>query len=394
MNKNSLIKLRVLVLCAVVALCSFVGLAINVGDTFEEGGINYKVLTLSGNIGTCEITSSPSAAGDVVIPGIVIVGDVWAKYDCFFVTAIEKEAFYSRSSLKSIDLSDATELTSIGRAAFCGCVALTSVKLPASVATIEKEAFYKCTSLKSIDLSGATKLTSIETATFCGCDSLTSVKLPASVTTIDRLAFGLCSFLKSVDLSGATSLEVIGEDAFNSCFRLTSIDLSGATNLTSMGETAFEDCASLTSMDLSGATKLTSMGRAAFSSCNYLASVRLPSSLTSMGGETFSECYALAEIQCDATMPPIVDESDFEDVDLSKCKLIIPAGSEESYRVADVWNGFESVDPTGIDGVIVDDNVVEIARYDVNGLKLSGAQKGLNIVYLSNGGFKKVFVAE
>ncbi len=47
---------------------------------------------------------------------------------------------------------------------------------------------------------------------------------------------------------------------------------------------------------------------------------------------------------------------------------------------------------SGIDGVVADGSLKEVARYNANGVKLSAPQKGLNIVKLSNGSTIKLMV--
>jgi len=81
-----------------------------------------------------------------------------------------------------------TGVTSIGRAAFLNCSALTSVTIPASVTSIGLNAFRECT-------------------------SLTSIEIPASVTSIDDWAFFECSSLTSVTIY-ATTPPTLGDQAF------------------------------------------------------------------------------------------------------------------------------------------------------------------------------------
>ena len=48
--------------------------------------------------------------------------------------------------------------------------------------------------------------------------------------------------------------------------------------------------------------------------------------------------------------------------------------------------------PTGVDNIQTADNVIEIARYSIDGKRLSAPQKGLNIVVMSDGSKRKVLV--
>jgi hypothetical protein len=63
-------------------------------------------------------------------------------------------------------------------------------------------------------------------------------------------------------------------------------------------------------------------------------------------------------------------------------------GEEQTFKTdaasQDVIDGIENAHNT--------DDVTEIARYDVNGRKLSAPQKGLNIIRMSDGTSKKVMI--
>jgi hypothetical protein len=86
------------------------------------------------------------------------------------ITEIGDCAFYSCSSLTTVDLPEAT---SIGSNAFFGCSNLTTVDLPEAT-SIGSNAFYNCSSLTTVDLP---KATSIGNSTFYGCSKLTTVIL-------------------------------------------------------------------------------------------------------------------------------------------------------------------------------------------------------------------------
>ena len=51
-----------------------------------------------------------------------------------------------------------------------------------------------------------------------------------------------------------------------------------------------------------------------------------------------------------------------------------------------------NIDPDGIGDIKAEEEVTEIARYDLNGRKLAGPQKGINIIRYSNGTSKKVLL--
>ena len=87
----------------------------------------------------------------------------------------------------------------------------------------------------------------------------------------------------------------------------------------------------------------------------------------------------------------------FEGVDAKKCTLYVPMGTRDDYRLrlSDFGYYFENIvefDATGIDKTTTSTDVEEVARYSVNGQRLSAPTKGLNIVKYSDGSVKKVAV--
>ncbi len=70
-------------------------------------------------------------------------------------------------------------------------------------------------------------------------------------------------------------------------------------------------------------------------------------------------------------------------------------GTCDNYWLSDFGNYFENIvefEATGIDKTTTSTDVEEVARYSVNGQRLSAPTKGLNIVKYSDGSVKKVAV--
>ena len=126
-----------------------------------------------------------------------------------------------------------------------------------------------------------------------------------------------------------------------------------------------------------------------------LSEVTIPATVTEIGASSFGNCTSLTKVICLGATPPVCDEFAFNGVDVTKVSLVVPTGCEGAYKKADVWKDFgKIVDPAGVEGVTVDDNAVEVERYDINGVKLSAPQAGVNIVKMSDGSVKKVVVSE
>ncbi|WP_419079455.1 leucine-rich repeat domain-containing protein [Prevotella sp.] len=223
---------------------------------------------------------------------------------------------------------------------------------------------------------------------FAYCSGLTSLTLPVGITSIGEFAFSGCSGLTSLTLpAGITS---IGEYAFYGCSGLTSLNLPAG--ITEIGESTFSDCSGLTSLTLPDG--ITSIGISAFAYCSGLTSLTLPAGITSIGEFAFSYCSGLTSIYEYAEKVPRIGRYAFEGCASRKCTLYVPKGTYDNYRLSE-FGYFENIvefDATGIDKTTTSTDVEEVSRYSLNGQRLVGPTKGLNIVKYSDGSVKKVAV--
>ena len=251
----------------------------------------------------------------------------------------------------------------IGGYAFHGCSGLRSLNLPAGITWIGSHAFEFCSGLTSLNLPDG--ITEISDRTFNGCSGLTSLNLPAGITEIGWYAFAGCSGLTSLNLpAGITK---IGDDAFEGCKRLTSLNLPAG---------------------------ITSIGYRTFWGCSGLTSLNLPAGITVIDDNAFYGCSGLTSIYVYAEKVPKIGSYVFAGVDAKKCTLYVPMGTRDNYRLSK-FGYFENIvefDATGIDKTTTSTDVEEVARYSVNGQRLSAPTKGLNIVKYSDGSVKKVAI--
>ena len=370
----------------------------------EMAGRNYQESSTEGNLSVLDLSEARIVeGGDDYYYDNLFNNKVYTSND-----EIGEYAFAYCRGLTSLTLP--AGITSIGRSAFVGCSGLTSLILPAGITSIDSYAFYSCSGLMSLTLP--TGITSIGEYAFMGCSGLTSLTLPASITSIGEYAFDKCSGLTSLTLpvgitsisngafmgcSGLTSLTLhagitsIGISAFAYCSGLTSLTLPAG--ITSISNGAFKGCSGLTSLTLHAG--ITSIGDVAFSGCSGLTSLILPASITSIGSYAFSSCSGLTSIYVYPDIVPKMGSDVFYDVDKKNCTLYVPQGTKQDYFLADVWGDFENIveyDPTGIDKTTTSTDVEEVSRYSVNGQRLVGPTKGLNIVKYSDGSVKKVAV--
>ena len=159
-----------------------------------------------------------------------------------------------------------------------------------------------------------------------------------------------------------------------------------------IGEYAFKDCSRLTSLTLPAG--ITSIGYAAFNGCRGLTSLTLPAGITSIGEYAFRGCSGLTSIYVYSEKVPKMGTDVFKGCDANKCTVYVPKGTYDDYRISE-FGYFENIvefDPTGIDKTTTSTDVEEVSRYSVNGQRLVGPTKGLNIVKYSDGSVKKVAV--
>ena len=366
----------------------------------EMAGSDYYGGSTEGNLSVLDLSEAK-----IVIGG----GDCFNGYSCYTSNdVIGNRAFSGCSRLTSLTLP--ASITRIGDDAFCCCSGLTSLTLPAGITEIGYGAFWGCSGLTSLNLPAG--ITSIGDDAFYGCSGLTSITLPAGITEIGGSAFNGCSRLTSLTLpagitsigggafygcSGLTSLNLpagiteIGGGAFGFCSGLTSINLPAG--ITSIGEYAFYGCSGLTSVTLPAG--ITEIGECAFYGCSGLTSLTLPAGLTQIDDYAFSKCSGLTSIYVYAEKVPKMGEYVFTGCDAKKCTVYVPKGTYDDYWLSDFRNYFENIvefDATGIDKTTTSTDVKEVSRYSVNGQRLVGPTKGLNIVKYSDGSVKKVAV--
>ncbi len=303
-------------------------------DTVEINGIFYNLFS-KGHI--AEVTINPN-----YYSGVLVIPDKVAYQGSVY------------------------NVTSIGNSAFGYCTGLTSISIPNSVSIIGTFAFSHCTGLTSIIIPE--NMTSIGNYAFYYCTGLTSIIIPNSVTSIDQYAFQHCSGLTSITIPNSVTL--IGLGAFADCTGLTSIIIPNS--VTSIGVSAFRGCTSLTSLTIG-------------------------SGVQSISGSAFSNCKELVDVYCWTKNVPQTDNSAFVDSFIEYVTLHVPAESVNSYKAADPWRNFKEIIP--IDGgtwiaqnVSDDEDVYEIARYNLQGVPIHKTEKGVHIIVYSNYTTKTVII--
>ena len=199
---------------------------------------------------------------------------------------------------------------------------------------------------------------------------------------------------------GVTS---IGNYAFFDCSALSFVSIPNS--VTSIGANAFLGCTSLTAVEISD--NVTSIGNSAFRDCTGLTSVTIGSGVKKIGNFAFSCGVNLSSINVNMNIPIEIDESVFEytggnyssDIIYLAATLNVPTGTKALYSNVASWKNFMNIqepepepqpEPSAINNV--NGNATSSTYYTVGGAQLKNAQRGLNIVRMSDGTTRKVMV--
>ena len=375
-------------------------------------GILYRVDL---NNGTAILINGAAASGDFVVPNTITYNrDVVCT-----VIGIGDGAFDENTNLTSITLNE--DLETIGDDAF-QYSSIPALHLPAKVQSVGHDFHYKATSLAEITVdesnpylcaensllmskdkkvvwgfpvaNPATELilpdeVEIVKSDACNrCKNLTKIVINDNCKTIEREGFDNCT--NCTELVLGKGIEFIGYQAFRNYNQMTSLTLP--ENLKEIDAWAFSWCQSMKEINFNN--KLEKIGNGSFYHNDALEVVDLPASVTYINAYAFNTCDAITEFRCRATVPPQVITDLWEPQDhYINIPLLVPAGCEEAYANAPVWQKFsviEALPTTGIDAVETAADATVVGIYTIDGKRLSEMRSGVNIVRMSDGTSRKV----
>ena len=249
-----------------------------------------------------------------------------------WVRSIDAGAFKDCRNLRGITIP--CGVAKIGASAFYGCRSIEEFLLPSTVEEYGEGAFEECEGLKHFAIPMGCK--EIPKSMFSWCNRLEEVAIPSSVEKIGSWAFGGCTHLRKVDIPSAVT--EIGYGAFRDCHSLASFHLpSGLTEI--KGET-FNSCSNMEFVAIPEGVR--KVGDSAIRLCESLKFLSLPSTLEEVSFGGFGQCHMLQQVQCNSKNPECISMSTsaFLDMNLSRCKLFVPQGTEQVYRSHPVFGLF------------------------------------------------------
>jgi hypothetical protein len=158
-----------------------------------------------------------------------------------------------------------------------------------------------------------------------------------NVSIIGPYAFQNCTNLNSVTIPN--SVTVIDSEAFEECSSLTSVTIPNS--VTTIGDFAFSGCAGFTSLTIPNS--VTTIGWYAFGGCVNLASVTIGNSVVSISSHAFSYCPNLTDVICLAETIPTADSDIFQESNIEKVTLHVPAASISAYQATEPWKNFKEI---------------------------------------------------
>ena len=295
-------------------------------DRFSDYYINYAFKGADGIVlkadGTLRINHLFDASmNELIIPDAI----KWTDGVLRPISEVGDRALMNAKSLVKIDMSGASNLTTISDRAFCYCQNLTTVTFPTQnhITSVGEDAFsrtpwqnnyfdenesgmivigtalYKYTGdgldeITVIDLNelnlSTTTVFNVSPGCFAEVDNLTTVMLIDNIDYIHNNAFNGLTALEQVVVSPTTQLTYIGENAFSGCTKFMSTDNThnisdGAivignvlyrlldkdattynvkSNIEHIAPGAFANCTKLATVTFEDASKIKSSGKDAF----------------------------------------------------------------------------------------------------------------------------------
>ena len=365
----------------------------------------------------------------VEIPkNVTKIGD-WAFSNCFNLNSIILPSGLSEFGRGAFNYCGFTDfvipknIKSIGERAFHGCSKLSSVQFSGNV-KIGSNAFQECSNLTAVHAQSiedwiqinftdayANPLT-IAKNLYVNDELVTTLSLSAKVKNVGMYSF--YGYDKLASLNIANGVESIGSHAFDGCSGLTKLLIPNSVS--SIGEYAFANCMGIYSVTslINIPFKLNETSFA-YTGSDYdtniiygIAKLYVPRGRANIYGVTsgWKNFISIAETDTKFKLTYMLDGEKYKEYEIQAAEVITP--EPDPYKEGYIFSGWSeipylmptqdvtvtgsfTIDPVSVDIIKKDDAAPE-AYYSPEGRRLNAPQRGINIIRMSNGTTKKVFV--
>ncbi|MBQ2360479.1 MAG: leucine-rich repeat domain-containing protein, partial [Prevotella sp.] len=222
---------------------------------------------------------------------------------------------------------------------------LISVTLNAKLQILGRYTFQSCNNLESINLGEATNLTTIKVKAFEDVDHVRQFTIPNSVTTIEESAFHAIDSLRTVIFASGSKLTTLGNDVFRDNTKMESINIEACTQLTNFPNSWLYNCPSVKTLTVPASVE--TFGNSMFyytdniETITFLAptipndfyngrsnlkTVNIGSGVKSIGNYAFRNSYGLTRLNIDSGVNDLViGNSAFQNADALET-LTLPKG--------------------------------------------------------------------
>jgi len=299
--------------------------AVAVGDKFENGDVAYKINCPypSPRVSVIGLSTSGKAKTSVALDIPLSVAYSGVDYT---ITLVEDSAFINCTTIKSVNLAKATQLASLGTAAFSNCSNIETVTLNEGLKNIRYRVFKNCTLLKTIQLPST--VTHVDNNFVEGDESLATITVSSGNNTY--------ASLRGILYDKEMRILHRCPPGLNYGLKETSFP----ETLTTVISYAFSSCSKISSIELPYGTQKIESG--AFQYCTGLTSFKIPSSVTTLGS-AFAGCTNLATFYINIATPPSILDSFFSG-NTKKTTLRVPKASIDAYKAAYCWKDWANIE--------------------------------------------------
>ena len=300
------------------------------------------------------------------------------------VEYIPEFLFYEDTNVKYVNISDKSQLQSIGRYAFAG-TNIAEIKLPKSLTSYANNAFLNCTNLANVYYLGNVNdwlLNTFESESANPMNNGVYMWFTNDSNAFERLdtlnisnigKIGNYQFVNNTDLITLTisNVKSVGQYAFAGCTNLTTLTLE---NVTLLDVYSFNNCRGLTQINLpEGLTSLDS----SFVNCSEVVNLYLPSSLRS-SNNAFLNMTKLENVYYNGTFNDWLNIlfTSFESNPMAYAKNLYVLDNENNYVL--------------VENINIPSNIDTIGSYQLAGLNVQEVVIPNTVTYIGEGAFKKL----